>query len=316
MSGDVAISGNSRPDTPSDAGVDIIPTTPLRRGPIDWVAEMAAEKLRSNSPALSIARRKLAWDAPQTPTPRPAQHQPSAHAVPTTTTPSIPRSSLIADLTRVAPGGSPSLTPPLRSLINAFFSAIPMDLLAEAIATNATLMDIITPHQAPPPPPPAPAQVTGGKGKKRRTAPAPPRGAPSKPTFAEAAKSAATAATGVNPPKFNPSPKIALPMRSKVKTPLSAAFKPLSPIALEAQASGLAVIEHINRVLASSHFQLKGCAWSPFGNFIATPHSPEDVDRLPGILPRILQDMFKVPFLHLTFDLSSLVVIYNLPLGP
>ncbi|KDQ19001.1 hypothetical protein BOTBODRAFT_170971, partial [Botryobasidium botryosum FD-172 SS1] len=104
-------------------------------------------------------------------------------------------------------------------------------------------------------------------------------------------------------------------MRSKAKTPLSAAFKPLSPIAPEAQASGLAVIEHINRVLAPSHFQLKGCAWSPFGNFIATPHSPEDVDRLPGILPRILQDMFKVPFSHLTFDLSSLVVVYNLPLG-
>ncbi|KDQ09392.1 hypothetical protein BOTBODRAFT_179095 [Botryobasidium botryosum FD-172 SS1] len=100
------------------------------------------------------------------------------------------------------------------------------------------------------------------------------------------------------------------------KAPLSAAFKPLSPIALEAQASGLAVIKHINRVLAPSHFQLKGCTCSPFGNFIATPHSPEDVDRLPGILPRILQDMFKVPFLHLTFDLSSLVVIYNLPLGP
>ncbi|KDQ05563.1 hypothetical protein BOTBODRAFT_182436 [Botryobasidium botryosum FD-172 SS1] len=83
-----------------------------------------------------------------------------------------------------------------------------MDLLAEAIATNATLMDIVTPHQAPPPPPPAPAQATGGKGKKRGTAPAPSKGTPSappapsttpkpsaakpkKPTFAEAAKSAA-----------------------------------------------------------------------------------------------------------------------------
>ncbi|KDQ10931.1 hypothetical protein BOTBODRAFT_177823 [Botryobasidium botryosum FD-172 SS1] len=326
MSGDVAISGDSRPDTPSDAGVDIIPTTPLRRGPIDWVAEMAAEKLRSNPPGLPAARRKLAWDAPQTPTPRQAQRQPFAPAVPTTTTAIDPQievdrtarivSSLIADLTRVAPGGSPSLTPPLRSLINAFFSAIPMDLLAEAIATNATLMDI----------------ASGGKGKKRGTAPAPSKGAasappapsttpkpsaakPKKPTFAEAAKSAATAATGVNPPKFNPSPKIASPMQSKAKAPLSAAFKPLSPIAPEAQASSLAVIEHINRVLAPSHFQLKGCAWSPFGNFIATPHSPEDVDRLPGILPRILQDMFKVPFSHLTFDLSSLVVVYNLPLG-
>ncbi|KDQ11878.1 hypothetical protein BOTBODRAFT_176878 [Botryobasidium botryosum FD-172 SS1] len=323
MSGDVAISGDSCPDTPSDASADIIPTTPLRRSP--------------------AARHKLAWDVPQTPTPRPAQRQPSAHTAPTTTATIDPQievdrtahvvSSLIADLTWVAPGGSPSLTPPLRSLINAFFSAIPMDLLAEAITTNATLMDIITPHQAPPPPPPTPAQATGGKGKKRGTAPAPSRGAPSappapsttpkpsaakpkKPTFAEAAKSTATATTGVNPPKFNPSPKIASPMRSKVKAPLSAAFKPLSPIAPEAQASGLAVIEHINRMLAPSHFQLKGCAWSPLGNFIATPHSPEDVDRLPRVLPRILQDMFKVPFSHLTFDLSSLVVVYNLPLGP
>ncbi|KDQ10999.1 hypothetical protein BOTBODRAFT_177690 [Botryobasidium botryosum FD-172 SS1] len=86
MSGDVAISGDSRPDTPSDAGVDIIPATPLRRGPIDWVAEMAAEKLRSNPPGSPAARRKLAWDAPQTPTPCQAQRQPFAPAVPTTTT--------------------------------------------------------------------------------------------------------------------------------------------------------------------------------------------------------------------------------------
>ncbi|KDQ11769.1 hypothetical protein BOTBODRAFT_176961 [Botryobasidium botryosum FD-172 SS1] len=327
MSGDVAISGDSRPDTPSDAGAGIIPTTPLRCGPINWVAEMAAKKLCSNPPGSPAARRKLAWDVPQTPTPHPTQRQPSAHAVPTITAAIDPQievdrtaciiSSLITDLTRVAPGGSPSLTPPLRSLINALFSAIPMDLLAEAIATNATLMDI----------------AAGGKGKKRRTTPAPSRGAPSappapsttpkpsaarpkKPTFAEAAKSATTTATGVNPPKFNPSPKITSPMQSKAKAPLSVAFKPLSPITPEAQASGLAVIEHINRVLTPSHFQLKGCAWSPFGNFIATPHSPEDVDRLPGILPRILQDMFKVPFSHLTFDLSSLVVVYNLPLGP
>ncbi|KDQ11875.1 hypothetical protein BOTBODRAFT_176874 [Botryobasidium botryosum FD-172 SS1] len=337
------VSGPTDLTTTPYAGANIIPTTPLRCGPIDWVAEMAAEKLRSNSPALSVAHRKLAWDAPQTPTPHPAQRQPSAHAVPTTTTAINPQievdrtarvvSSLIADLTRVAPGGSPSLTPPLQSLINAFFSAIPMDLLAEAIATNATLMDIVTPHQAPPPPPPAPTQVTGGKGKKRGTAPAPSRGTPSapptpsstpkpsaarpkKPTFAEAAKSAATATTGVNPPKFNPSPKIASPMRSKVKAPLYVAFKLLSPITPEAQASSLAVIEHINWVLTPSHFQLKGCAWSPLGNFITTPHSPKDVDRLPRILPRILQDMFKVPFSHLTFDLSLLVVVYNLPLGP
>ncbi|KDQ19967.1 hypothetical protein BOTBODRAFT_170004 [Botryobasidium botryosum FD-172 SS1] len=105
MSGDVAISGDSRPDTPSDAGADIIPTTPLRRGPIDWVAQMAAEKSRSNSPATSAARRKLAWDAPQTPTPRQAQRPPMVPAVPTTTAaidpqieeappPSLPRCDL------------------------------------------------------------------------------------------------------------------------------------------------------------------------------------------------------------------------------
>ncbi|KDQ20558.1 hypothetical protein BOTBODRAFT_169295 [Botryobasidium botryosum FD-172 SS1] len=284
MSEDVAISGDSRPDTPSDAGVDIIPTTPLRRSP--------------------AARRKLAWDVPQTPTPRPAQRQPLAHAVPTTTTAIDPQievdrtarvvSSLIADLTRVAPGGSPSLTPPLRSLINAFFSAIPMDLLAEAIATN------------------------GGKGKKRAPAPAPSKGGPGtptapsttplpsaakpkKPTFAEAAKSASASTPGSNPPKFNPSPKVASPMRSKARDPLSAAFKPLTPIAPKAQASGIA---------------LKGCAWSPFGNFIATPHLSEDVAKLPEVLPRILLDMFKVEFRHLTFDNSSFVVVYNLPLGP
>ncbi|KDQ12589.1 hypothetical protein BOTBODRAFT_176271 [Botryobasidium botryosum FD-172 SS1] len=94
MSGDVAISGDSRPDTPSDAGADIIPTTPLRRGPIDWVAEMAAEKLRSNPLGSPAARRKLAWDVPQTPTPRPAQRQPSAHAVPTTIPPIDPQIEL------------------------------------------------------------------------------------------------------------------------------------------------------------------------------------------------------------------------------
>ncbi|KDQ09798.1 hypothetical protein BOTBODRAFT_178712 [Botryobasidium botryosum FD-172 SS1] len=105
-------------------------------------------------------------------------------------------------------------------------------------------------------------------------------------------------------------------MRSKARDPLSAAFKPLTPISPEAQASGIAVVEHINRLLAPSHFQLKGCAWSPFGNFIATPHLSEDVAKLPEVLPRILLDMFKVEFCHLTFDNSSFVVVYNLPLGP
>ncbi|KDQ09643.1 hypothetical protein BOTBODRAFT_178862 [Botryobasidium botryosum FD-172 SS1] len=319
MSGDVSISGESHPDTPSDASTDIIPTTPLCRGPIDWVAEMAAEKLRSNPPGSPAACRKLAWDALRTPTPRPTQRQPFAPAVPTTTTAIDPQievdwmarviSSLIADLTWVAPGGSPSLTPPLRSLINVFFSTIPMDLLAEAITTN------------------------GGKGKKRAPTPAPSKGGPGtpaapsttplpsaakpkKPTFTKAAKSASASTPGSNPPKFNPSPKVASPMRSKAKDPLSAAFKPLTTIAPEAQASGIAVVEHINRLLAPSHFQLKGCTWSPFGNFIAMPHLSEDVAKLPEVLPRILLDMFKVEFRHLTFDNSSFVVVYNLPLGP
>ncbi|KDQ05689.1 hypothetical protein BOTBODRAFT_182322 [Botryobasidium botryosum FD-172 SS1] len=91
MSGDAAISGDSRPDTPSEAEPDPIPTTPFRRGPIDWVAEMAAEKLRSNPPGSPAARRKLAWDVPQTPTPRPAQRQPFAPAVPTTATATDPQ---------------------------------------------------------------------------------------------------------------------------------------------------------------------------------------------------------------------------------
>ncbi|KDQ16452.1 hypothetical protein BOTBODRAFT_172987 [Botryobasidium botryosum FD-172 SS1] len=355
---------------------------------------------------------------------------PSAHTVPTTTTAINPQievdrtarivSSLITNLTWVAPGGSPSLTPLLQSLINVFFSVIPMDLLAEAITTNVTLMEILpgpwfilgdvtcrkelylvmsssvstTPSSmsvltdqnwpawsaqaraymmmqgwwsivkdstsrvrpaSPSPmtaeveaaqlawdrddekamgfliyytrtlvyprgcympkssstPPPTPAQASSSKGKKCVAAPVPSRGissippAPStnpkplaaklkKPTFAEAAKSTAATTTGVNPPKFNLSPKIALPIPGL----------------------WLAVIKHINHVLAPSYFQLKGCVWSPFSNFIATPHSPEDVDRLPRVLPRILQDMFKVPFLHLTFNLSSLVVVYNLPPSP
>ncbi|KDQ11873.1 hypothetical protein BOTBODRAFT_176872 [Botryobasidium botryosum FD-172 SS1] len=45
------------------------------------------------------------------------------------------------------------------------------------------------------------------------------------------------------------------------------------------------------------------------------PHSSEDITKLPEVLPRILQDMFKVKFSHLTFDTSSYVVVYNLPLG-
>ncbi|KDQ15175.1 hypothetical protein BOTBODRAFT_174024 [Botryobasidium botryosum FD-172 SS1] len=148
------------------------------------------------------------------------------------------------------------------------------------------------------------------------TTPLPSAAKPKKPTFAEAAKSASASTPGSNPPKFNPSPKVASPMRSKAKDPLSAAFKPLTPIAPEAQASGIVVVKHINRLLAPSHFQLKGCAWSPFGNFITTPHFSEDVAKLPEVLPRILLDMFKVEFRHLTFDNSSFVVVYNLPLGP
>ncbi|KDQ07274.1 hypothetical protein BOTBODRAFT_180874 [Botryobasidium botryosum FD-172 SS1] len=100
-----------------------------------------------------------------------------------------------------------------------------------------------------------------------------------------------------------------------LRIPTSSLFTGLIPEALLV-ASGIAVVEHINRLLAPSHFQLKGCAWSPFGNFIATPHLSEDVAKLPEVLPRILLDMFKVEFRHLTFDNSSFVVVYNLPLGP
>ncbi|KDQ11299.1 hypothetical protein BOTBODRAFT_177343 [Botryobasidium botryosum FD-172 SS1] len=303
--------------------------------PTDWAALKAAQESRAAANKESARKaRLLAWDPTGSPTPhRPAQPQVLPVAAATTTNPLDPQievdrtsrviSSLVADLTQVPPGGSPSLTPPLRSLINAFFSAIPMDLLAEAIATNVTLMEIVTPHRAPLPTPTAHAPVASGKGKQRAAAPPAPSTTaktsapkPKKPTFAEAAKAASPSSTGVNPPKFNPSPKIASPMRSKTKTPLSAVFKPLSPIAPEAQTSGLAIVEHINRLLAPAHFQLKGVAWSPFGNFIATPHVAEDVAKLPEILPRILQDMYKVQFQHLTFDISSLVVVYNLPLSP
>ncbi|KDQ06235.1 hypothetical protein BOTBODRAFT_181801 [Botryobasidium botryosum FD-172 SS1] len=333
--GGQSVSGDSRPDTPLDSEQEIAPATPQRRPPTDWAALKAAQESRAAANKESARKSHLlAWDPTGSPTPRrPAQPQVPPVAAATTTNPLDPQievdqssrvvSSLVADLTRVPPGGSPSLTPPLRSLINAFFSAIPMDLLAEAIATNVTLMEIVTPHRAPLPTPTAHAPAASGKGKQRAAAPPAPSTTaktlapkPKKPTFAEAAKAASPAATGANPPKFNPSPKIASPMRSKMKTPLSAAFKPLSPIAPEAQTSGLAVVEHINRLLAPAHFQLKGVAWSPFGNFIATPHSAEDVAKLPEILPRILQDMYKVQFQHLTFDNSSLVVVYNLPLGP
>ncbi|KDQ06016.1 hypothetical protein BOTBODRAFT_181992 [Botryobasidium botryosum FD-172 SS1] len=313
--GDLSISGESRPDTPLDSEQEIAPVTPQHRPPTDWAALKAAQESRAAANKESARKaRLLVWDPTGSPTPhRPAQPQAPPPAAATTTNPLDPQIevdrtscvvlSLVADLTRVPPGGSPSLTPLLRSLINAFFSAIPMDLLAEAIATNVTLMEIVTPHKAPLPTPTAHAPVASSKGKQRvATPPAPSTTAktsapkPKKPTFAEAAKAASPSSTGTNPPKFNPSPKVASPMRSKTKTPLSVAFKPLSPIAPEAQTSGV--------------------AWSPFSNFIATPHSVEDIAKLPEILPRILQDMYKVQFQHLTFDNSSLVVVYNLPLGP
>ncbi|KDQ06344.1 hypothetical protein BOTBODRAFT_181667 [Botryobasidium botryosum FD-172 SS1] len=317
--GGQSISGDSRPDTPLDSEQEIAPATPQCRPPTDWAALKAAQESRAAANKESARKAHLlAWDPTGSPTPcRPAQPQIEVDRT------SRVISSLVANLTRVPPGGSPSLTPPLQSLFNAFFSAIPMDLLAEAIATNVTLMEIVTPHRAPLPSPTTHAPAASGKGKQRAAAPPAPSTTaktsapkPKKPTFAEAAKAASPASTGTNPPKFNPSPKIASPMRSKTKTPLSAVFKPLSPIAPEAQTSGLAIVEHINRLLAPAHFQLKGVAWSPFGNFIATPHSAEDVAKLPEILPRILQDMYKVQFQHLTFDNSSLVVVYNLPLGP
>ncbi|KDQ11467.1 hypothetical protein BOTBODRAFT_177302 [Botryobasidium botryosum FD-172 SS1] len=333
--GDVPSSGESRPETPVISDQEYAPATPKNRPPTDWNAIIASQPARYAAARASAQKSRLqSWDPVGSPTPaRPPQAQGNRPLVATTTTPIDPQievdrtarvvSSLVADLTRVPPGGSPSLTPPLRSLINAFFSAIPMDLLAEAIATNVTLMEIVTPHRAPPPTPTAHAPVASGKGKQRAAAPPAPSTTakssapkPKKPTFAEAAKAASPATKGANPPKFNPSPKVASPMRSRTKAPLSAAFKPLSPIAPETQTSGLAVVEHINRMLAPLHFQLKGCAWSPFGNFIATPHDSEDVPKLSEALPRILQDMYKVPFSHLTFNSNSFVVVYNLPLGP
>ncbi|KDQ19703.1 hypothetical protein BOTBODRAFT_170759 [Botryobasidium botryosum FD-172 SS1] len=99
-------------------------------------------------------------------------------------------------------------------------------------------------------PAPTPSKSGPGAPTAPSTTPLPSAVKPKKPTFAEAAKA-------FRGPSL---PKVALPMRSKAKDPLSAAFKPLTPIAPEAQASGIVVVKHINRLLAPSHFQLKGCA--------------------------------------------------------
>ncbi|KDQ12193.1 hypothetical protein BOTBODRAFT_176716 [Botryobasidium botryosum FD-172 SS1] len=104
-------------------------------------------------------------------------------------------------------------------------------------------------------------------------------------------------------------------MRAKRGGISSAAFKPATPIAPDAQASGYATIQHVNRLLAPFHFQLKGLVWSPFGNLIATPNSPQFVEKSKEVLPGIFLDMFKVAFAPLSFDDRSNVVIYNLPLG-
>ncbi|KDQ17371.1 hypothetical protein BOTBODRAFT_172420 [Botryobasidium botryosum FD-172 SS1] len=137
---------------------------------------------------------------------------------------------------------------------------------------------------------------------------------PKPKTFAAATK-AAPASAAVNPPKFNPSPKVTSPMRAKRGGISSAAFKPAAPIAPDAQASGYATIQHVNRLLAPLHFQLKGLVWSPFGNIVATPNSPQFIEKSKEVLPGIFLDMFKVAFAPLSFDDRSNVVVYNLPLG-
>ncbi|KDQ17902.1 hypothetical protein BOTBODRAFT_171606 [Botryobasidium botryosum FD-172 SS1] len=180
------------------------------------------------------------------------------------------------------------------------------------------------------PPPPAPAAVPGpSKGKEHEAPPAspaptpkalPPKAKPvsaAKPkpkTFAAAAK-AAPASTAVNPPKFHPSPKVTSPMHAKCGGISSAAFKPATPITPDAQASGYTTIQHINHLLAPSHFQLKGLMWSPFSNLITTPNSPQFVEKSKEVLPGIFLDMFKVAFAPLSFDDRSNMVVYNLPLG-
>ncbi|KDQ13614.1 hypothetical protein BOTBODRAFT_175333 [Botryobasidium botryosum FD-172 SS1] len=200
--------------------------------------------------------------------------------------------------------------------------------LAVIIANEPDFLKVIASSGIPPPP--APAAVPGSsKGKECEAPPAspaptpkalPPKAKPAsaakpKPkTFAAAAK-AAPASVAVNPPKFNPSPKVASPMRAKRGAVSSAAFKPATPIAPDAQASGYATVQHVNRLLAPFHFQLKGLVWSPFGNIIATPNSPQFVEKSKEVLLGIFLDMFKVVFMPLSFNDHSNVVIYNLPLG-
>ncbi|KDQ11877.1 hypothetical protein BOTBODRAFT_176877 [Botryobasidium botryosum FD-172 SS1] len=185
------------------------------------------------------------------------------------------------------------------------------ETLSLIITNEPDFLKVVAASGIPPPPVPA-AAPSPSKGKEREAPPAspaptpkalPPKAKPAsaakpKPkTFAAAAK-ASPASAVVNPPKFNPSPKVAPPMHAKRGSISSAAFKPATPIAPDAQASGYATIQH-----------------SPFGNLIATPNSPQFVEKSKEVLPGIFLDMFKVAFAPLSFDDRSNVVVYNLPLG-
>ncbi|KDQ13090.1 hypothetical protein BOTBODRAFT_175952 [Botryobasidium botryosum FD-172 SS1] len=218
-----------------------------------------------------------------------------------------------------------------RTMRNLFLGVLHVadpDQLSVIIANEPDFLELIESSGIPPPP--SPAAVPGpSKGKEREAPPAspaptpkalPPKAKPAsaakpKPKSFAAAAKAAPASAAVNPPKFNPSPKVASPMRAKRGGISSAAFKPATPIAPDAQASGYATIQHVNRLLAPFHFQLKGLVWSPFGNLIATPNSPQFVEKSKEVLPGIFLDMFKVAFAPLSFDDRSNVVVYNLPLG-
>ncbi|KDQ19702.1 hypothetical protein BOTBODRAFT_170757 [Botryobasidium botryosum FD-172 SS1] len=216
-----------------------------------------------------------------------------------------------------------------RNLFLGVLHVIDPETLSLIIANEPDFLEVVAASGIPPPL--APAAVPGpSKGKEREAPPASlaptPKALPlkaksasaAKPkpkTFATAAK-AAPASAAVNPPKFNPSPKVASPMRAKRSGISSVAFKPATPIAPDAQASGYTTIQHVNCLLAPFHFQLKGLVWSPFGNPIATPNSPQFVKKSKEVLPGIFLDMFKVAFTPLSFDDCSNMVIYNLPLGP
>ncbi|KDQ07848.1 hypothetical protein BOTBODRAFT_180317 [Botryobasidium botryosum FD-172 SS1] len=141
------------------------------------------------------------------------------------------------------------------------------------------------------------------------------------PAAAPASYASAAATQTENTRKFNPSPNQPSAFRKKVRDPLEHGellFAPLSPLTRDGNAGRIDGINGLNLVngeLAQKtpKCSIKGIRWTPRGNVLLTPSTPEEWDILAKHGPSILEHLCGVKFALRTTIPSKNLVLHGWP---